>query len=279
MHFGRSGCTGLRAARNAKLIASAMTALICGTVPALAIDPAINEVYTQLSISPPTTASVVVCHGFGCRFRTAVGLGPGDRAKLTQMFASAKKTPEAERKAIAAATKWFDRRVGPEAGTTRRVAYAGVRSEQGPEQMDCIDMSRNNTSLMLILDSDGPSEAPQGRSSQGTGHAVRSLAARHRGAERNRQWPAMGGRQLDPQIWRRPRRHAARGVAEAGLLSGLHRCCRDRRSRPRPIPRQSGRLRTPRLSAWRTFHAGRTNQIASVAPETFSEFSISICIH
>jgi hypothetical protein len=151
MRFDRSGCTGLRASRNAKLIASAMMALICGTVPALAIDPALDEVYTQLSLSPPTTASVVICHGFGCRFRTAVGLGPADRAKLTQMFATAKKTPEAERKAIAAATKWFDRRVGPEAGTTRRVAYAGVRSDQGPEQMDCIDMSRNNTSLMLIL--------------------------------------------------------------------------------------------------------------------------------
>ena len=124
--------------------------------PALAIDPALNEVYTQLSISPPTTASVVVCHGFGCRFRTAVGLGPGDHAKLKQMFAvGEERRPRPSARPIAAATKWFDRRVGPEAGTTRRVAYAGVRSEQGPEQMDCIDISRNNTSLLLILDQMG----------------------------------------------------------------------------------------------------------------------------
>ena len=120
--------------------------------PASAIDAAIEDMYTQISISPPTTNLVVVCHGFGCRFRTAVGLTNADHSKLKQMFASAKKTPEAERKAIGLATSWFDRRIGPEAGTTRRVAYAGVRSDQGPEQMDCIDMSRNNTSFLLVLD-------------------------------------------------------------------------------------------------------------------------------
>ena len=137
------------------VIGPALAALICGATPSHALDPALSHVYTELSISPPTTTSVVVCHGFGCRFRTAVGLGPADHSKLKQMFASAKKTPETERKAVAAATKWFDRRVGPEAGTTRRVAYAGVRSEQGPEQMDCIDISRNNTSLLLVLDQMG----------------------------------------------------------------------------------------------------------------------------
>ncbi len=131
---------------------AAMAVLLCGLTPSHALDAELAEMYTQISISPPTTGLVVVCHGFGCRFRTAVGLSNADRAKLKQMFASARKSPEAERKAIAAATSWFDRRVGPEAGTTKRVAYAGVRSDQGPEQMDCIDMSRNNTSFLLILD-------------------------------------------------------------------------------------------------------------------------------
>ena len=126
--------------------------LLGGLTPSHAFDAAIDDMYTQISISPPTTNLVVVCHGFGCRFRTAVGLSNADRAKLKQMFSSARKSPEAERKAVAAATRWFDVRVGPEAGTTKRVAYAGVRSDQGPEQMDCIDISRNNTSFLLVLD-------------------------------------------------------------------------------------------------------------------------------
>ena len=155
MRLNQSGRSWFRNSLKFNMIGSAAAALICGISPAFALDPALDDVYTQLSISPPTTTSVVVCHGFGCRFRTAVGLGPADRTKLTQMFASAKKNPEAERKAIATATKWFDVRVGPEAGTTRRVAYAGVRSDQGPEQMDCIDMSRNNTSFLLVLDQMG----------------------------------------------------------------------------------------------------------------------------
>jgi len=155
MGLGRSGKAGGRNSARLAFIGPAIAALICGATPSYAIDPALSHVYTDLSISPPTTTSVVICHGFGCRFRTAVGLGPKDHGRLKQLFASATKTPEAERKAIAAATKWFDIRVGPEAGTTRRVAYAGVRSEQGPDQMDCIDISRNNTSLMLVLDQMG----------------------------------------------------------------------------------------------------------------------------
>ncbi len=134
------------------LILTVVAALFGGVTPCLAVDPVFEDMYAQVSISPPTTSLIVVCHGFGCRYRTAVGLTNGDRGKLKQMFASAKKTPEAERKAIAAATSWFDRRVGPEAGTTKRVAYAGVRSDQGPGQMDCIDVSRNNTTFLLVLD-------------------------------------------------------------------------------------------------------------------------------
>ena len=153
MSSGRSDrADGQRPFRLRNTLWAVVAVALWAPAPASAFDAAIEDMYTQISISPPTTNLVVVCHGFGCRFRTAVGLSNADHSKLKQMFASAKKTPEAERKAIATATSWFDRRIGPEAGTTRRVAYAGVRSDQGPEQMDCIDMSRNNTSLLLLLD-------------------------------------------------------------------------------------------------------------------------------
>ena len=133
------------------------------TIPALALAAlcgaqsyacalSISETYTDLSLTPPTTRLVVVCHGFGCQQRTAVGLSAGDLAKLTELLAPGRAAPGAERRAVAAAAAWFDRRVGPAAGTTRRIAYAGGLTQQGPGQMDCIDTSRNTTSLFLLLD-------------------------------------------------------------------------------------------------------------------------------
>jgi hypothetical protein len=59
---------------------------------------------------------------------------------------------EAERRAIAETTAWFDRRIGPAAGTTHRVARAGALTKNDPGQMDCIDTSSNNTSLFFVLD-------------------------------------------------------------------------------------------------------------------------------
>ncbi len=111
----------------------------------------IEEAYASVSLSPPTTRLVVVCHDFGCAQRTPVGLSKGDLATLSSLLAPGRASAEAERRAIAAAGAWFDRRIGPAAGTTHRIARAnGLGGQVG--QMDCIDTSRNSTSLLLILE-------------------------------------------------------------------------------------------------------------------------------
>ncbi len=111
----------------------------------------IDEAYSSVSLSPPTPRLVVVCHDFGCAQRTPVGLSAGDLATLSSLLAPGRASAEAERRAVAAAEAWFDRRVGPAAGTTHRIARAnGIGASVG--QMDCIDTSRNSTSLLLILD-------------------------------------------------------------------------------------------------------------------------------
>jgi len=129
-------------------VLGALGASVCD-VSALTLD----EAYTSVSLSPPTTRMVIVCHDFGCAQRTPVGLGAGDHATLSSLLAPGRASAEAERKAVAAAAAWFDRRVGPEAGTTRRVARAtGLGGQSTVGQMDCIDTSRNSTSLLLILE-------------------------------------------------------------------------------------------------------------------------------
>jgi hypothetical protein len=112
----------------------------------------VDAAYGGLSVTPPTPSMVFVCHGFGCKYRDEVDLTAGDRAKLTQILAAGRASAAAERKAVAAAGAWFDRRVGPVAGTRNHVARAGAKYMYDVHQFDCIDTSRNTTSLLLVLD-------------------------------------------------------------------------------------------------------------------------------
>ncbi len=112
----------------------------------------VDAAYAGLSVTPPTPSMVFVCHGFGCKYRDEVDLTAGDRTKLTQILAAGRASPAAERKAVAAAGAWFDRRVGPVAGTQNHVARAGAKYMYDIHQFDCIDTSRNTTSLLLVLD-------------------------------------------------------------------------------------------------------------------------------
>jgi len=110
-----------------------------------------RQYLAKYDVPPPTTASVVVCHGFNCKFRTVVGLGAGDIGRLRQIMARGGKSARSEINAIAEAVAWFEQRIGTHTGTSRRTpragpAQAGIRSEA-----DCIDESVNTTALLVLL--------------------------------------------------------------------------------------------------------------------------------
>ena len=71
---------------------------------------------------------MLVCYGFGCRRRLMLDFTDTDRKRLTEILASGRASPEAERKAVQQAVVWFDRRVGPIIGTSKRVARADFRN-------------------------------------------------------------------------------------------------------------------------------------------------------
>ncbi len=108
--------------------------------------------FAEYSVTPPNPVSVFVCHGFGCKYRVEIDLTAGDRAKLAQFLAAGRASAAAERKAVATAGAWFDKRVGPVAGTANHVARAGMKYMFDTHQFDCIDSSRNTTSLLMVLD-------------------------------------------------------------------------------------------------------------------------------
>jgi hypothetical protein len=128
--------------------------LPCGSALGQEVDPAAMAMFRQWSLTPPDTSRVFVCHGFGCEFRTEIGLGPADRAKMVAIMASGSASAEAERAAIGRTEAWFEQRIAPITGTTKRVARAGPLAGVGagnPSQFDCIDTMNNTNSLLLIL--------------------------------------------------------------------------------------------------------------------------------
>lgn len=111
----------------------------------------IAAAYGDLSLSAPTRDALTVCHGFGCQYRAELGLTNADVAALTRLMAAGKASAEKERTAIGNAGAWFDKRIAAIAGTTGHIARANRNHMFDSGQFDCIDTSRNITSLLLVL--------------------------------------------------------------------------------------------------------------------------------
>jgi len=136
-----------------RLIVAAAFFAVIYAVPAVAyMADVIAAAYGDFSLSPPTPSHVFICHGFGCKYRTEVAFTNADRAKLAQMLGAGHASATAERRAVATAGAWFDRRIAPAAGTQHHVARAGTSYMYDAAQYDCIDTSRNTTSLLLVLE-------------------------------------------------------------------------------------------------------------------------------
>ena len=125
-----------------------------GTALGEEVDPAVTTMLREWSLSSPSSAHVVICHGFGCTFRTEIGLARGDHVQIAAIMASGSASARAERAAIGRTEAWFERRIAPLTGTAKRVARAGplVGGAGDPTQFDCIDTTNNTNSLLLILD-------------------------------------------------------------------------------------------------------------------------------
>src|SRR5436305_2263621 len=138
----------------AQLAGGLVAALVLlGAQPAAAIElsPEVAALYSSVSIYPPSATSMTVCYGFVCRRRETLDFTPADRKALTQILAAGKASAAAERAAVQKAVIWFDRRMGPLLGTDRRVAKADFRYFDDSHNYDCWDVTRNTTSLLLVL--------------------------------------------------------------------------------------------------------------------------------
>src|SRR5882757_5019480 len=115
----------------------------------------VAALYSTVSIYPPTATSMTVCYGFVCRRREILDFAPADRKALMQILGAGKASAAAERAAVQKAVVWFDRRMGPVIGTSRRVPKADFRYFDDKHNYDCWDTTRNTTSLLLVLQDGG----------------------------------------------------------------------------------------------------------------------------
>lgn len=130
-----------------------VAALLAMAAPAGAIEmsPQISDLYTSVSIYPPSSSSMTICYGFVCRRRYEFAFTTADRAALSKIMAAGKGSPAAEMAAVQKAVVWWDRRVGPVIGTDKRIANADFRYFDDKHNFDCWDTTRNVTSLLLVM--------------------------------------------------------------------------------------------------------------------------------
>ena len=134
-------------------VLGAFLAALFGVSAAKAVEMSaeVANLYSSVSIYPPSATSMTVCYGFVCRRREILDFTAGDRSALTQIMAAGRASAAAERAAVQKAVVWFDRRMGPILGTSKRVAKADFRYFDDKHNYDCWDTTRNTTSLLLVL--------------------------------------------------------------------------------------------------------------------------------
>ncbi|CAN7408107.1 hypothetical protein [Aminobacter sp. LjRoot7] len=119
-------------------------ALFAGLVAIMTGGPA-----TDRAVAAPGT-SIDICHGYGCAFRSRLALGASDDRKFASIMAAGRASPEAERKAIARAVSYFEKRAQHVTGVRDQPqSEFGASKVRG--QMDCVDESTNTDALLRYL--------------------------------------------------------------------------------------------------------------------------------
>ena len=114
--------------------------------------------FARFSVPEPTKNTVYVCHAYGCQMRTKFRFTDQDIAELTAImkkWRTKADTAEEERRGVAYAIGWIERRVGDVVGTKDDRAGMDFAGSGDPTQQDCVDESTNTTSYMTVMQANG----------------------------------------------------------------------------------------------------------------------------
>ncbi len=113
--------------------------------------------FQDFSVVPPRANTVHVCHAYGCSRQTRFRFTEADISQIRTLMKKTKKadTPYEERRAVAYAIGWIERRVGDAIGTKADRAGMDFVATGDPTQQDCVDEATNTTSYLLVLENNG----------------------------------------------------------------------------------------------------------------------------
>ena len=113
--------------------------------------------FQKFGSTPPKGDTVTVCHAYGCKEQTKFTFTPADIAEISALMARVRRddSPREERRAMAHAIAWMERRVAPIAGTATDRPGMDFGGSGVTSQQDCVDEATNTTSYLLVLDRHG----------------------------------------------------------------------------------------------------------------------------
>jgi len=116
-----------------------------------------GDYFAHMRVSPPTEKKLSVCHGYGCKYRTAVTLSRKDLKDIGRVLKAKSKqdNAKAERKRIADAVALIERKVGPVVGSDKDLGQLQLKMAGHRGQQDCVDEATNTTSYLLLMQENG----------------------------------------------------------------------------------------------------------------------------
>jgi len=109
--------------------------------------------YSEFKTIPPRGNTVTICHAYGCQEQSKFRFTSADIAKIRNIIRTTKKadTPHEERRGVAYAIAWMEKRVGKALGTDKDRPGMEFAGSGDPTQQDCVDEATNSTSFLLVM--------------------------------------------------------------------------------------------------------------------------------
>lgn len=113
----------------------------------------VDRHYADFKIREPRGNTVYVCHAYGCKKQTRFRFTDEDITAISKLMETTRKEESAaeERRAVAYAIGWMERRTGDVIGTKDDRPGMDFMASGDPTQQDCVDEASNTTSYLLVL--------------------------------------------------------------------------------------------------------------------------------
>ncbi|MGA7544776.1 MAG: hypothetical protein WBW08_02950 [Methyloceanibacter sp.] len=113
--------------------------------------------FEQFAAKPPEANTVTVCHAYGCKAQTPFTFSQNDIRDIAVVMDQVRRDDSAseERRSLAYAVAWMERRVAPKVGTASDRPSMDFFGSGDPSQEDCVDEATNTTSYLIMLQRNG----------------------------------------------------------------------------------------------------------------------------